>query len=138
MALGFVGLRRSSSYRPSPLVQEGLGIVVVGLLAMAAGNIAEYWLFVDQPHGSINARNLSWVGLLFGFLGVALGATLAGIGILRGGRGPRWLGVSLAVFIPATVVAAAISVSLLFAPLGLMAVLVGTRGLQAGLPAPSA
>jgi hypothetical protein len=127
MAVGFTGLRRSPRFAQLAGIRGGLLIVVVGLLAMALGNVAEYWLFVDQPHGAMNARAFSWIGLLLGALLASLGALVAGMAMLKVRSYPLWLGVVLALLLPVTIVAAALSVSLLFVPLGVAAIAVGAE-----------
>jgi hypothetical protein len=131
MAAGFIGLRRSAAGPGTGLRRIGLGILVGGLLVMAVGNIAEYWLFVSQPHGEVNLRNASWMGLLAGALAAAIGGSVAGVAVFLRGSAPGWVGLPLAGLLPATAAIGAVDIGWTGVPLGVAAVAVGIHGLRA-------
>ncbi|MEO6351118.1 MAG: hypothetical protein ABIP53_10760 [Candidatus Limnocylindrales bacterium] len=122
MSAGFAGLLVGTELGHFRAIRAGILAVVVGLSAMAVGNVAEYWFFVDEPHGDINARNLSWIVLLIGVLIAVIGSTVAGMALLRGRREPLWLGVAFTALFPGMIALAALRPTFVGVPLGALAI----------------
>jgi hypothetical protein len=124
-----------------PLTHSRLGraaqrLAVAGLLVMLAGNIAEFWLFSQQPYGELNGRNLAWMGVLLGWLSTISGLSLIGLTIWRERFLPRWSGALLMLTLPATLlIIFSSAISLMGWPLILAILLVG--GLAAWPSAPA-
>ena len=121
MALGFVGLARSSAVLARRSLRIGLVTVVIGLLVMAVGNIAEYWLFVDQIHGTMSSRDFSWILLLGGALVTGLGITTVGVLMLALRVTPVWVGLALAAVAPTMIALGALAGGFVGVPLGVAA-----------------
>ena len=80
MACGFLGLTARYRFGATLLGKAGATIVVIGFVAMMAGNFAEFRIFSDLPYDPDNARTAAWLVLLAGFFPWPLGlaAVLAG------------------------------------------------------------
>ena len=124
MILGFLGLAARYRFGATLLGKAGTAMVVIGLLAMMAGNIAEFRVLPDLPYGPDNARTAAWLTLLAGLFAALIGAFMLGVEALLKGRLPQWAGVGLVSALPAMILAFAWE-PLLPWPLGLAAVLAG-------------
>jgi hypothetical protein len=103
MGAGFASLLIGRGRDEAPMPAVGLLVLLGGLGLMVVGNIAEYWIFVEQPHGAMNARNVSWMVLLVGGLVALVGAAMTGTALLRRRRRPTWLGLAFLAVVPATI-----------------------------------
>ncbi len=124
MGAGFASLliRRGRDEARMPAI--GLLILLGGLGLMVVGNIAEYWIFVEQPHGAMNARNVSWMLLLVGFLVALTGAAMTGTALLmRRGR-PIWLVLAFLAVVPATILVGLFQPRYVGFALGVLAIVV--------------
>lgn len=134
MAAGFLGVRRSLAPAHRRAARTGLSILIAGLVVMAIGNIAEFWVFTNVPYnegGGPNARDLSWMSFLVGALLGVIGATTAGLAMIVQRATPMWVSAPLALVLPATFVLGSIDMSWAGAPIGVAAVACGTFGLGA-------
>jgi hypothetical protein len=113
MGLGFVGLRLAQRAPTGRLGGAGFVLVCVGWAMMITGTALEFYIFTDQPYGELNARALSWTGMLLGILVMLVGAALWGWAAWRTGALPRWVAGALLALLPAQVV---------LMPLGLLGV----------------
>jgi len=133
MAAGFLGGRRSDALAHRRAARAGLSILITGLVVMAIGNIAEFWVFTDVPYnggGGPNARDLSWMSFLVGALLAAVGATAAGLAMVAQRTAPIWVSAPLALVLPATFLLGSIDMSWAGAPIGIAAVAYGTYGIH--------
>jgi hypothetical protein len=106
MLAGWIGLQRRFGLSRAGLWLNGLGF---GL--MVAGNVAEFWLFSDQPYAAgFNGRNLAWSAFLLGWLLHLIGALVWGsAGRLppkppANGGLPAWAAALLILLLPASFV----------------------------------
>ncbi len=97
--------------------RTGFVLASVGLVAMIAGNAAEFWLFTTQPYAEANGRQASWALFLVGMLLLAVGSVLFGVATARASILPRLGALLLVVWLPAGI---------------LCAVLLGATGLLPG------
>jgi hypothetical membrane protein len=124
MVFGFLGLTARYRFVATNLGKTGAVIVVIGIVAMMAGNVAEFRVFSDLPYDPENARTAAWLVLLAGLFSVLIGVFMLGVEALLRGRLPQWAGVGLVSALPAMILAFAWE-ALLPWPLGLAAVLAG-------------
>ena len=135
MAFGFVGLSlRYKIGAASPLGRTATIAIVIGIVLMMAGNVAEFRFFSDLPYEADNARMWAWMLFLLGFLTVLLGLLLLGVWTRRQKLLPRWAGWVFVLALPATFLAAA--VSLYPVPLCLAAMVSGILTVQPRSPGP--
>lgn len=89
-------------------VRRSLVILVVALVGMVVGSIAEFWVFNDQPYQGAGSagRNIAWMTFLFSGLTLAAGSVITGILLMRGALVPRWTGVAVAAAAPIGITAA--------------------------------
>jgi hypothetical protein len=87
---GYAGLYGRYSLRQTRTGRVGFRLVVGGLLAMMAGNIAEFWFLTHQGYGELNARAFAWISVLLGWLVVGIGLVLIGRAGLRERSLPQW------------------------------------------------
>jgi len=83
IAIGLVAV-----YLPLRTVLGSLGrlgfvVSLIGVALMLAGNIAEFWLFSDQPYGQVNPRAMAWSSFLFGALLLVVGLTIFVVSVAR-------------------------------------------------------
>lgn len=97
MAGGWLGLAR---IMPKGVGRLAAWLVFAASTAMFIGNVAEFWLFTDQPYGELNARSWSWMAYLFGELAQIIGSTILGIEAWRKRLWPRWLALALMLVLP--------------------------------------
>ncbi|MET4135552.1 hypothetical protein [Pseudarthrobacter sp. PvP090] len=124
MACGFLGLTARYRFGATLLGKAGATIVVIGFIAMMAGNFAEFRIFSDLPYDPDNARTAAWLVLLAGLFTALIGVFMLGVEALRSGRLPQRAGVGLVSALPAMIPAFAWE-PLFPWPLGLAAVLAG-------------
>jgi hypothetical protein len=122
---GYIGLYQRYLLRSVRRGALSLGLIVTGLIAMMAGNIAEFWLFSEQAYGEINGRNLSWIGVLLGLLAVLIGLLILGIAIRRQGILREWIGLVFLLALPATILVIPISASLMGLPFVIAGIMAG-------------
>jgi hypothetical protein len=123
----------------------GLWLVAIGMIGMAMGSAAEFWIFSGSPYQGAGSegRNIAFVGgFMVGSLLVLLGSPVAGVGLIRDGVMPRWIGLTVLLATPAGIVAAVVSGQLLlWVPLSALALGVGAlvtaRGDRVARSAPS-
>lgn len=87
---GYLGLAGRYPLRHTRAGRVGFRLVVGGLLAMMAGNIAEFWFLTHQGYGELNARSFAWMSVLLGWLVVGIGLALIGVAGLRQRSLPQW------------------------------------------------
>jgi hypothetical protein len=98
MLAGWVGFQRRFG-----LSRTGLWLNVLGYALMVAGNVAEFWIFSDDPYGAgFNGRNAAWTMFLLGWLLHLIGALVWGIAALRRRALPAWAGWLLILLLPAS------------------------------------
>jgi hypothetical protein len=110
MACGFIGL--FLRYRSGKATSPGLTAITsitLGFVLMMAGNVAEFRYLSHLPYEADNARMWAWMVFLLGFLSVLAGSLLLGVWARRGALLPRWAGWTFLLTLPATFVAAAVS-----------------------------
>ena len=79
--------------------------VFLGLAAMLAGNVAEFWFFTEQPYGQANLRDAAWSLFVLGQLVQLLGSLALGLDAWRRRRLPRWIAILLLAWLPADIIA---------------------------------
>lgn len=110
MACSFIGLSlRYGIGAASPLGLTATIATVVGFALMMAGNVAEFRFFSDLPYEADNARMWAWLVFLLGFLTVLVGLLLLGVWTRSQEPLPQWAGWVFLLALPATFVAAAVS-----------------------------
>jgi hypothetical protein len=124
MAIGFLGLTARYRFGATILGKAGAAIVMIGFVAMMAGNVAEFRIFSGLPYDPDNARTAAWLAVLAGLFTVLIGVFMLGVEALLRGRLPQWAGVGLVSVLPAVILAFAWE-PLFPWPLGLAAVLAG-------------
>jgi hypothetical protein len=122
---GYLGLYASRPIGASRPGRVGFRLIVGGLAAMISGNIAEFWFFTDQPYGALNARSLSWIGVLLGWLGMLVGLALWALAGWRRGSLPRWGAGLFFVALPASLILIFTAVEWLGLPFVLVGVAAG-------------
>ncbi len=132
---GYIGLYQSYQLRRLRRGSLAFGLIVIGLAAMMAGNVLEFWFFSNQAYAEINGRNLSWIGVLLGLLAMLIGLLILGLSIWNNGQLPRWSGVVFLLALPLTWFMIALKPSLMGLP---FAVTGATAGALAAWPRPSA
>ena len=100
-------------------------LVVAGLLAMIAGNVAEFWFFTNQAYGELNARSFAWIGVLLGMLSLLIGCLLSGLAGWRGRIWPRGISLMFLLALPVTLLLMFAAQSIMFIMLPLIGVLAG-------------
>jgi hypothetical protein len=94
-----LALRAVLAARPEARpVREALIAIALALGGMAAGSVAEFWIFNDQPYqgeGSAG-RNISWITFLVSGLFLIGAAVVTGALLLRHAGVPRWSGAAVA------------------------------------------
>lgn len=125
MLCGYAGLYASRPLGTRRLGRAGFRLVLVGGVAMIAGNIAEFWFFTDLPYGALNVRSLAWIGVLVGWLVLHVGAALLGLAALRHNALPHWSAFLFILALPASII-------LIFTLVDLMGLPLVIAGLVAG------
>jgi hypothetical protein len=100
MMLGFIGVYSYQRKVPTPFNMIAILLLVTGFAAMLCGNIAEFWIFTDQPYGEMNARTYSWFIFLVGLLLMLAGVAMLGLAVIRGKTFPTWSGILLVLSLP--------------------------------------
>lgn len=100
MMLGFIGVYSYQRKVPTPFNMIAILLLVTGFAAMLCGNIAEFWLFTNQPYGEMNARTYAWFIFLVGLLLMLAGVSMLGLAIIRGKTFPVWSGILLVLTLP--------------------------------------
>lgn len=124
MACGFVGFIFRFGLGATRLGKIGAGAIVIGFLAMMAGNAAEFRIFTALPYAPDNARTGAWLTLLAGLLVVLVGIFMLGVDSMQRSLLPQWMSVLLVSVLPATILSLAWS-PLMPLPLCLTAVAAG-------------
>jgi hypothetical protein len=104
MVLGFIGVYAYQRKVPTPFNMIAILLLLTGFAAMLCGNIAEFWIFTNQPYGEMNARTYSWFIFLVGLLLMLAGSAMLGLAILRGKTFPTWSGILLVLSLPVEVI----------------------------------
>ena len=79
----------------------GFSVASAGLVAMIAGNVAEFWAFTEEAYGASSLRDSAWMAFGLGMFAFYVGTVLFGIGTLRARVLPRFGAVLLLVWFPA-------------------------------------
>ena len=114
---GLAGADAAQARAHGRMGRTGFVVASVGLVAMIAGNAAEFWLFTTQPYAEVNGRQVSFAIFGLGMLVLAAGSALFGVATARAGILPRSGALLLVVWLPAGI---------------LCAVLLGATGLLPG------
>lgn len=101
MAGGWVGVWRALAGYGRWAAILALG----GVLIMAAGTAAEFWLFTDLPYAGENGRQAAFTATSIGGLLLSMGATGVGLSIRRSRFWPRWSAIILLLALPLDMVA---------------------------------
>ncbi len=87
---GLAGLRVRYAGQSGRLGKVGFAVALVGLALMLAGNVVEFWV-AGGIREQMTAIDLAgWIGYSLGYLLLAVGLVLLGIGVLRLKAFPRW------------------------------------------------
>lgn len=89
VVVGFIGLHAAQRRSRGRLGTAGFVMVLVGVMMIIAGSVAEFWVFSDQPYGLPNGRDASWTLFLLGHPILAVGTLLLGIATVRAKVFPR-------------------------------------------------
>ena len=92
--LGLVGLYAWLPNRPGWLIKAGYVLALVGLLLVILGDVGKYWLDLDDVY-LMTAP--AYRALRLGFLVLAGGTMLLGVGAARSDAVPVWAALSLAI-----------------------------------------
>jgi hypothetical protein len=99
MALAVIGLYGRQQAALRWFGRLSMGLLMLGLLLMIAGSIAEFWFFTDQDYGEPgNGRGISFGIFLLGLLVVMGGSVLTGIATWRAGILPEWSAIAIGFF----------------------------------------
>lgn len=83
MAIGLVGVYPPHRAALGSLGRLGFVASLIGVALMLAGNIAEFWIFTDQPYGQLNPRAMAWSSFLLGSLVLVVGLAIFVVSVAR-------------------------------------------------------
>ncbi len=95
LLVGMAGLRVRYAPRSGRLGKGGFALALVGLALMLVGNVVEFWVAGGVRDQMTTADLIGWITYSLGYLLLAVGLVLLGVGSLRGKIFPRWNGVPL-------------------------------------------
>ena len=94
MLLGLIGFYAWLPNRPGWPVRVGYALAVVGLLLIVFGDVGKYWLGLDDVY-LMTAP--AYRALRLGFLVLAAGTVLLGVGAARSEAAPVWVALPVAI-----------------------------------------
>lgn len=80
-------------------------LALIGVLTMAAGTAAEFWLYSDLPYGADNLRQTAFSIVGAGGWLLDIGAMVVGTAVWRSGLWPRWCAIILLLALPMDIIA---------------------------------
>ena len=101
LAVGLLGLHAAQNGSHGGIGRAGFMVTLVGLLAMIAGNVAEFWVFTEEAYGTSSLRDTAWMVFGLGLFAFYLGSVLFGIATLRARILPRLGALLLLIWFPA-------------------------------------
>ena len=93
LLVGLAGLRVQYARRSGKLGTVGFALALVGLGLMLAGNVVEFWVAGGIRERMSTADLIGWITYSLGYLFLAAGLVLLGVGSVRTRVFPRWKGV---------------------------------------------
>ena len=84
MALGFIVIYVHHRRVVGRLGGVAFVIILLGIVLMFIGNVAEFWLFTTLPYGTSNGRALAWSIFLVGALSFISGSPIFTFTFVRG------------------------------------------------------
>jgi hypothetical protein len=131
--LGLIGYFNSMQHKPNGIAAFFKNGILLGLLLMIIGNIAEFWVYTDLPYNAgvaSGGRNVAWMTFFIGFLFMSLMSLLFGRMLLRDELFPKWLGFSFMLPLLLTIPLSFVNFSYGFTPIGITCVLLSAYSLR--------
>lgn len=100
LAVGLLGLHAAQNKSHGGIGRAGFVVALVGLLAMIAGNVADFWVFAEEGYGPSSPKHSAWMLFGLGLFAFYVGTVLFGVGTLRAGLLPRLGALLLLIWFP--------------------------------------